>query len=44
VYNVEGIDIIVSDDLDGILKGAEIDYSTSIFMRGFDVTPIISRI
>ena len=44
VYNVEGIDIIVSDDLDGILKGAEIDYSTSFFMKGFDVTPIISRI
>ena len=44
MYNVEGIDIIVSDDLDGILKGAEIDYSTSFFMKGFDVTPIISKI
>ena len=44
VYNIDDIDIIVSEDLNGILKGAEINYSTSFFTKGFDVTPIISRI
>jgi Fe-S cluster assembly iron-binding protein IscA len=40
VYNIEGIDIIISDDLEGAIKGAKIDYSTSFFMRGFDIIPI----
>jgi Fe-S cluster assembly iron-binding protein IscA len=40
VYNVDGIDIIVSDELEGAIKGAKIDYSTSFFMKGFDVVPI----
>ena len=40
VYNVEGIDIIVSDEVDGAIKVAIIDYSASSFSRGFSVTPI----
>ena len=43
VYNVEGIDIIVSDELEGAIKGAEIDYSTSFFTKGFEITPMYSR-
>ena len=43
IYNSEGIDIIVSDDLEGAIMGAEIDYSTSFFMKGFNVTPTFSR-
>ena len=42
-YNVDGIDIIVSDELEGAIRGAEIDYSTSLFTRGFEVTPIYSK-
>ncbi len=42
-YNVDGIDIIVSDELEGAIKGAEIDYSTSLFTRGFEITPMLSR-
>jgi hypothetical protein len=38
VYNVEGIDIIVSDDLDGILKGAKIDFGGLLF-KDFIVSP-----
>ncbi len=44
VYNVEDIDIIVSDELEGAIKGAEIDYSTSFLMKGFEITPIYSKI
>lgn len=43
VYNVEGVDIIVSDELEGAIKGAEIDYSTSFFTKGFNITPIYSK-
>lgn len=43
VYNVDDIDIIVSNDLDGYIKGAEIDYLNSFFFRGFDIIPIYSR-
>lgn len=42
-YNVEGIDIIVDEELEGAIKGAEIDYSTSLFTKGFEITPILSR-
>lgn len=42
IYNVEGMDIIVSEDLDGAMKGAKIDYSTSFFKKGFEVTPTFS--
>ena len=34
---------IVSDELEGAIRGAEIDYSTSLFTRGFEVTPIYSK-
>ena len=43
VYRVDGIDIIVSDELEGAIKGAQIDYSTSFFTKGFEITPIYSR-
>jgi hypothetical protein len=36
------MDIIVSEDLDGAMKGAKIDYSTSFFKKGFEVTPTFS--
>lgn len=43
VYNVDGIDLIVSDELEGAIKGAEIDYSTSFFTKGFEITPIYAK-
>jgi Fe-S cluster assembly iron-binding protein IscA len=36
------MDIIVSEDLEGAIKGAKIDYSNSLFKKGFEVTPIFS--
>ncbi len=36
------MDIIVSEDLDGAIKGAKIDYSNSFFRKGFEVTPTFS--
>ena len=41
-YDVDGIEIIVSDEIEGAIKGAQIDYSSSFFMKGFEVTPIYS--
>lgn len=38
LYNVEGIEIIVSEDLEGAVKGFDIDYGTDIFHRGFAVS------
>ena len=43
VYNVEGIDIIVSDELEGAISGADIDYSTNFFNKGFEITPKFAR-
>lgn len=37
VYNVEGINLIVSDELEGAIKGAEIDYTNGVFRKGFEV-------
>lgn len=37
-YNIEGIEIIVSEDLEGAAKGFDIDYDTDIFNRGFAVS------
>lgn len=37
IYNVEGIDLIVSDELEGAIKGAEIDYTNGVFRKGFEV-------
>jgi Fe-S cluster assembly iron-binding protein IscA len=42
IYNVEGMDLIVSEDLDGAIKGAKIDYSNSFFKKGFEVIPTFS--
>jgi len=39
IYDAEGIDIIVSEELEGAIKGADIDYSTNFFKKGFEVTP-----
>lgn len=39
VYKVEGIDLIVSDELEGAIKGAEIDYTNGVFRKGFEVVP-----
>lgn len=35
IYNVEDLDIIVSDELEGAIKGAEIDYQSGVFRKGF---------
>ena len=43
VYDAEGIELIVSDELEGAIKGADIDYSTNFFKKGFEVTPKFSR-
>ncbi len=43
VYTAEGIDIIVSDELEGAISGVEIDYSTNFFKRGFEITPKFNR-
>lgn len=37
VYKVEGFDLIVSDELEGAIKGAEIDYTNGVFRKGFEV-------
>lgn len=37
IFNVEGIDLIVSDELVGAIKGAEIDYTNGVFRKGFEV-------
>lgn len=37
VYQVEGFDLIVSDELEGAIKGAEIDYTNGVFRKGFEV-------
>lgn len=37
IYNVDGIDLIVSDELEGAIKGAEIDYTNGVFRKGFEV-------
>lgn len=37
IYNVEGFDLIVSNDLEGAIKGAEIDYTNGVFRKGFEV-------
>jgi Fe-S cluster assembly iron-binding protein IscA len=36
------MDIIVSEDLEGAIKGAKIDYSNSLFKKGFEVVPTFS--
>jgi len=43
VYNTDGIDIIVSEELEGAMKGADINYSTNFFKKGFEVTPKYAR-
>ncbi|MEL7649039.1 MAG: hypothetical protein AAGU76_13145 [Sedimentibacter sp.] len=40
---MDGIDLIVSDELTGAISGAEIDYSSNFFRKGFEVTPKFSR-
>lgn len=42
IYDVDGIDLIVSDELDGAIKGAEINYASGIFKKGFEVIPKFS--
>lgn len=37
VYDVEGIDLIVSEDLEGAIENAEIDYASGLFKKGFEV-------
>lgn len=37
IFDVEGIDLIVSDELVGAIKGAEIDYTNGVFRKGFEV-------
>ena len=37
IYNVEGFDIIVSDELEGAMRGAEIDYTNGVFKKSFVV-------
>ena len=41
IYNADGIDIIVSEDLEGAMKGMKIDYNPSFFKKGFEVIPIL---
>lgn len=39
VYDVEGIELIVSDEVEGAIKSAEIDYTSGFFKKGFEVIP-----
>jgi len=41
IYNVEGINIIVSSDLEGTFTGAKINYG-GLFIKSFFVTPKFS--
>lgn len=40
IYNVDGADIVVSEDLTEALKGMTIKYSTNWLVKGFEVLPI----
>lgn len=42
IINIEGIELIVSDELVGAIKGAEIDYTNGVFRKGFEVVPKFS--
>lgn len=42
IFKVEGIELIVSDELVGAIKGAEIDYTNGVFRKGFEVVPKFS--
>lgn len=42
IYHAEGIDFIISEDLEGAAKGMSIDYNSSFFKKGFEVIPILS--
>lgn len=42
IFKVEGIELIVSDELVGAIKGAEIDYTNGVFKKGFEVVPKFS--
>ena len=39
IYNVDGADIIVSEELEGALKGLKIEYSTNWLRKVFEVLP-----
>ena len=39
IYKIENFDLIVSDELEGAIKGAEIDYKNTLFKKGFEVYP-----
>lgn len=43
IYTAEGIDIIVSDELEGAISGVEIDYTATFFRKGFEITPKFNR-
>ena len=38
-YNVDGVDLIVSEELEGAMKGLKINYSTHWLNKGFEVLP-----
>lgn len=37
IYSVDGFDLIVSDELEGAIRGAEIDYQNGVFRKAFVV-------
>lgn len=41
-YKFDNIDIIISEDLEGAIKGANIEYIEGWLKKGFEVTPIMS--
>lgn len=42
IHHAEGIDFILSEDLEGAAKGMSIDYNSGLFKKGFEVIPILS--
>jgi len=40
IYNVDNLDIIVSEDLNGAVKGLKVDYKEGFFKKGFEVAPL----
>lgn len=37
---MDGMEIIVAEDLEGAIEGASIDYQNGWLRKGFEVTPV----
>jgi len=40
IHNIDSMEIIVSEDIKGAVKGLKIDYKEGFFRKGFEVEPL----